>query len=134
MDIQSRIGTVHSNQKELFEVLSDFRKLALYIPSEQITELVYDADNCNFNIQNIGKFGMQFSERIPHEQVRIKNTKIVPFNFELTIKLSQVSEKETKAQAFLKADLNPFLKLVAQKPLSQFVETLISKLELHNQQ
>jgi carbon monoxide dehydrogenase subunit G len=132
MDIQSRIGVVQSNQKEVFYLLSDFRNLAKYIPVEQVIDLKFDENSCSFQIKNIGKFGMQFKERIPDHQVKIVNDESVPFKFELFLNLTPISDKATQVQAFLKADLNPFLKLVAQKPLTNFVEALIIKLETYN--
>jgi hypothetical protein len=129
MEIESRIGIIPSNQHEAFSLLSDFRNLDKFMPPDQVSDLISDTDSCHFNIAKIGKFGMRIVERLPSNQVKITNTESVPFSFTLWFYLTPFSDKETSVKISLKADLNPIFKIVAQKPLTNFIETLVSKLE-----
>jgi hypothetical protein len=129
MEIESRIGTIQADQSYVFYILSDFRNLNKFMPPEQVSDLVSDMDSCSFTIASIGKFGMRIVEREPYTKIKIGNTEFVPFSFTLVIHLTEVSEKITQIEIRLNADLNPIIKLVAQKPLTNFLETLVSKLE-----
>jgi hypothetical protein len=68
-------------------------------------------------------------ERVRNNQVKITNTESVPFSFTLWFYLTPISDNKTSVKISLKADLNPIFKLVAQKPLTNFIEALIGKLE-----
>ena len=46
------------------------------------------------------------------------------------IQLKEVGELDTRVKITLKAELNPMLNMVAKKPLTTFIETLVDKLEL----
>ena len=129
MEIESRIGTIQSSQQEAFSLLSNFTNLEKFMPPDQVSDLITDAESCSFNIAKIGKFGMRIVERIPNDRVKITNTENVPFNFTLMFYLTPISDNETTVKINLKADLNPIFKLVAQKPLTNFIEALIGKLE-----
>ncbi|MFA6403808.1 MAG: SRPBCC family protein [Salinivirgaceae bacterium] len=129
MEIESRIGTIPSNQQKAFSLLSDFRNLDKFMPRDQVSDLISDVDSCHFNIAKIGKFGMRIVERVPNNQVKITNTESVPFSFTLWFYLTPISDNKTSVKISLKADLNPIFKLVAQKPLTNFIEALIGKLE-----
>ncbi|MCK9207579.1 MAG: hypothetical protein M0P66_10750 [Salinivirgaceae bacterium] len=129
MEIESRVGQVMASQKYVFQLLSDFNNIAKFIPNEQVSDFVSDADSCSFTINNIGKFGMRIIEREPSKLLKIVNDYHVPFSFNMWIQLKDVDTKDTRVKITLRAELNPLLKVVAQKPLTSFVEALVTKME-----
>jgi carbon monoxide dehydrogenase subunit G len=72
---------------------------------------------------------MRIIERKENELVKISSDETVPFTFFLWIQLKEVDENDTRVKVTLHADLNPMLKMVAKKPLTQFVDALVDKLE-----
>lgn len=129
MQIESRVGQVMASQDFVYKLLSDFNNLEKYIPADQVSDFKSDADSCSFNIQNVGKFGMRIIERNPSQLIKISNDQSVPFAFNLWIQLNEIRETDTRVKITLRADLNPVFKMVAQKPLTGFVEALVSKIE-----
>lgn len=129
MEIESRIGKVSANQERIFTLLSDFTNLGSFVPPEQVADFKSDTDSCNFTVAHIGKFGMRIIEREPFKLVKIANDENVPFSFFMWIQIKEVEPNDSRVKITLKADLNPMLKMVAKKPLTSFVESLISKIE-----
>ncbi|MBI9068568.1 MAG: SRPBCC family protein [Salinivirgaceae bacterium] len=130
MDIESRVGKIQANQEKVYALISDFSNLGNYVPHDKVNDFTSDTDSCSFTVDTIGKFGMKIIEREPTKTVKIANDDSVPFKFNLWIQLKEVAENDTRVKVTLKADLNPMLKMVAKKPLTQFVDTLLDKLEM----
>ncbi len=129
MEIESRIGQIKASQVYVFQLLSDFNNIVKFIPKDQVSDFVSDTDSCSFTINNIGKFGMRIIEREPSKLLKIANDHQVPFSFSMWIQLKEMDTKDTRVKITLRAQLNPLLKAVAQKPLTSFVEALVTKIE-----
>ena len=70
---------------------------------------------------------MAYAEKIPDSQIKIvKNGKAL-FDFILYCNISPVSENPSSSnlQLAFDADLNPFLKMMAEKPLRNFLNILV---------
>ena len=129
MKIESRIGKIQANQERVYELISDFSNLGNYVPHDQVNDFKSDTDSCSFSIDKMGQFGMKIIEREPTKTVKIANDESVPFKFNLWIQLKEVDSDDTRVKVTLKAELNPMLKMVAKKPLTQFVDKLVDRLE-----
>lgn len=127
--IESRIGKINSSDEKIFNLLSKFNNFNNFIPQDKVKNYVATEDTCNFNIDGIGDFGMKIIERDPFSLIKIMNDEKVPFNFNFWIQIKSVSENDTRIKLTIKAELNAMLKMVAKKPLTNFVNTLVDKLE-----
>ena len=129
MKIVSRIGKIQSQQDKIFELISDFTNLGKYVPNDKVEDFTSDIDSCSFKVDKIGKFGMRIIEREPSKTVKIANDGGTPFKFNMWIQLKEVAENDIRVKVTLDADLNAMMKMVAKKPLTSFVNTLVDRLE-----
>ncbi len=129
LKIESRQGRALTNDERLFSLIADFSNLGSMIPPDQVQDFTSDKDSCSFTIDKIGKFGMHIIERNPNNLVKVASDETVPFKFNLWIQLKQVEIEDTRIKVTLKADLNPLMKVAAKKPLTNFVDMLVSRLE-----
>lgn len=129
MKIESRIGKIQASDEKVFHLISDFSNLGSYVPADKVEDFQSTTDTCSFTVEKIGKFGMRIIERDPNKLVKVANDENVPFQFNLWIQLKKMDESDTRVKVTLKADLNPVLKMMAKKPLTQFVDTLVDRLE-----
>jgi carbon monoxide dehydrogenase subunit G len=127
--IESRIGKIQVSNEKVFQLVSDFSNLGSYVPADKVKDFKSTTDTCSFKVDKIGTFGMKIIEREPNKLVKVANDENVPFAFNLWIQLKEVAENDTRVKVTLKADLNPVLKMMAKKPLTQFVDTLVDRLE-----
>ncbi len=129
MKIESRVGKILTNIDKVYSLIADFNNLGKYVPQDKVADFVSDIDSCSFTIEKIGKFGMRIIEREPTKLIKIASDDSVPFKFNLWIQLKNMAEADTRVKVTLKADLNPMMKMVAKKPLTTFVDTLVDRLE-----
>jgi len=125
--IESDKVTIDRPQKELFEFLSDFNNFKLLMP-EQVTDWVSDSSSCSFTIKGMASLGMAYESKTPNSEIRIKKAGKAPFDFFLTCSIQNyVENKSSVLQLVFDADLNPLLKMMAEKPLTNFLNMLVNK-------
>lgn len=129
MNIESRVGKIQASEQRVYELISDLNNLQNFVPPENVKDFKADYDNCSFSVDKMGAFSMTVVEREPNKLVKIGSGQGMPFKFNLWVQLKSVEELDTRVKVTLKADLNPMLKMMAKKPLTQFVSTLVDRLE-----
>jgi len=125
--IESEQVTVNQTQEEMFRFLSDFNNYESLMP-EQVADWISDENTCSFNIKGMTSLGMAISEKKPNSEIRIRKNGKAPFDFFLTCLIGKgTNENESTLQLYFDADLNPFLKMMAEKPLKNFLNMLVSR-------
>lgn len=127
---ESRVGKLNAPASRVYQKLADFSRFEEVVPPDDKMKVVKaDEDSCRFALGTNGEFGMKIIERKENELVKISSDETVPFTFYLWFQLKEVGETDTRLKVTLHADLNPMLKMVAKKPLMQFVDSLVDKME-----
>ncbi|MBN1186372.1 MAG: SRPBCC family protein [Bacteroidales bacterium] len=126
---ESRIGKVESSDELVYNFLSDFNNFEIIIPQDKSLEFTSTEDTCSFTVAPIGKIGLKIIEREPYKLIKITGDENSKFEFFIWIQIKQVAENDTRIRVTLKADLNPLIKMMASKPLQQFVDSLIDRME-----
>jgi len=119
--------TVNKPPAEVFSFLSDFNNFQSLMP-EQVVDWQSTPDECSFTIKGMATLGMKIVEKTPNQLVKITSSGNVPFSFFL---LCDIKEKGpgSEVQLAFDADLNPMLKMMASKPLTNFLNMLAGKLK-----
>ena len=125
--LESEKVTVNKSPQEVFEFLSDFNNYERLMP-EQVTDWKSTMDECSFTIKGMATLGMKMKEKIPYSAVVIERNGKAPFDFVLTGKIDGDQQK-SEVQLFFDADLNPMLKMMASKPLTNFLNLLVAKVK-----
>lgn len=125
--LESKTVNIDKSPQEVFEFLSDFNNFQKLMP-EQVTDWVSEKTTCSFNIKGMASLGMAHDSLTPFSEVKIKRNGKAPFDFFLTCKIDG-SQDGTKSDLtlYFDADLNPFLKMMAEKPLTNFLNLLVNK-------
>lgn len=130
-EFTSEIKTIPHNEKIVFETLSDLNNLRSAedrIPEDKIKDLEVTADSVSFSVSLFGKVTIYIVEREPNNSLKFAADGL-PVDANLWIQLKQIDENETEMQVILKADLNPFIKSLASKPLQKGVGKMADILE-----
>ena len=125
--LESDTVTVNKTAKEVFEFLSDFNNYQRLMP-EQVTDWKSTADDCSFTIKGMASLAMKMKEKTPFSSVVIERNGKAPFDFLLTCQLAD-KQAECEVRLYFDADLNPMLKMMASKPLTNFLNLMASKLK-----
>ena len=125
--IESKIKNLKQTPAEVFGFLSDFNNYQSLMP-QQVTNWESDQDTCTFTISGMASLGMMMEGRTPNSQIRIRKNGKAPFDFHLLCNISEVPEtRGTALQLVFDADLNPMLKMMAEKPLENFLNLLVDR-------
>lgn len=126
---ESRIGKIQSSQEKVFNFLSDFNNFKQFIPGDKVDNWKSDIDTCSFNVSGIGEVGLKIVEKDPFDLIKITGNGMASVEFYLWIQLKEVIEKDTRVKLTMKAELNPMMKMVASKPLNNFLELMVKYME-----
>lgn len=127
--IESRVGKINTNQDRIYNFVTNFNNFKQFIPADKVQDFESTEDSCHFSVPNIGKVGLRIVEREPYETVKITGEGMANQQFFLWIQLKQVTEMDTRVKLTIKADLNPIVKMMAAKPLQDFLDKLVDAME-----
>lgn len=126
--IESDKEVVSKSPEELFNFLSNFNNYQKLMP-EQITNWKSTEDECSFTISGMANLGMKISEKKPNNFIRVVRHGEAPFDFTLECMMNEKSPGNSEVQMAFNAELNPMLKMMATKPLTNFLNILVTKLK-----
>ena len=125
--LESHEVTINKSPEDVFKYLSDFNNYKQLMP-EQVTDWISDEKTCSFTIKGMATLGMAIDTSTPHSEIKIKRNGKAPFDFILTGSINEADGNgNSKLKLIFDADLNPFLKMVAEKPLTNFLNLLVDK-------
>jgi len=112
---------------QLFDFLIDMNHFEQLMPSDKIEKWESSEEQCEFTIKGMARIGLKREEIQKADWIKLSSFGKVPFNFNLTIKLEPISESETSTQIKFEGDINPFMKMMVEKPLKNFFNMLVDK-------
>lgn len=118
--------TILYSDTDVYRVLSDLRKLASVsdlMPENRLSDFSFDENRVSFRLDPIGKVTFFVEEREPNRMVKFKSEKL-PFDVFLWIQLVAKAEKDTLLRLTVRADLNPFLSGMVQKPMHEMMDKI----------
>ena len=127
--LESRIGKIQSSQENVFNFLSDFNNFKQFVPEDKVDNWKSDNDTCSFKVTGIGDVGLEIIEKEPFDLIKITGNGMANVEFYLWIQLKEVVQEDTRVKLTMKAELNPMLKMVASKPLANFLELMVKYME-----
>lgn len=122
----SDVKIIPYSSTEVFRVLSDLSKLEHLkdkIPGDTLRDFSFDADTVSFRVDPVGKISFLVEEREPDKLIKFRSEKL-PFDIFIWIQLVSKAENDTRLRLTLRADLNPFIKGMAEKPMREAVDKI----------
>ncbi|MFA6950166.1 MAG: hypothetical protein WCQ70_05720 [Lentimicrobiaceae bacterium] len=120
--------SIKRNSHLVFDFLADFHNFEKLMPS-QVTDWRSDGDSCSFNIQNMATLAMRYEQKVPFSHIKIISEGKSPFSFDLQCFIEPSTVESCIVNLQLNASLNPMLKMMVSKPLSNFINILAHKLQ-----
>ena len=107
--------------------LSNLEKVRDRIPEDKINDFSFDEDTVTLNVQPVGELKLRICDREEPKCVKFETVQSpVPFN--VWIQVLPVDEQNSKMKVTVKAELNPFIKSMVEKPLQEAVEKIADAL------
>ncbi len=126
--IQSETHNTVSSLKNLFEFLEDFKNFNSILPHDKVENFQFNENECSFNIKGITPMTIKLVEKQPYEFILFTSDGLAKFNFKLKVFFIGEALNEGACKVELMGDLNPFIRTMAEKALTQLVNTMCLKL------
>ncbi len=126
---ESRVGKIGSGAKEIFSFVTDMRNFSRFLPEHTIENWEASVDECSFEVSPVGKSRIKIVRKDPHDTVKYAGYGLNNTEFYLWVQLKELKEEDTRVKLTIKADLNPGLKMIASKPIKEFLDKLVSGME-----
>ncbi len=124
--IESEKVKINKSASEVFTFLSSFSNIGSLMP-EQVEGFTTEGETCKFTIKGMATLGLKYESKTPNSEVVMTKHEKAPFDLKLICKIDEVDSQNADLQLFFDADLNPFLKMMAEKPLANFLNLLVRK-------
>lgn len=127
---ESSVKLIPYPQQAVYNNISDLRNLEKVkdrVPEDKVNDFSYDEDTVSLNVPPVGELKLRICEREEPKCVKFETVQSpVPFN--LWIQVLPVNENSSKMKVTVKAELNPFIKAMVEKPLQDGVEKIADAL------
>jgi carbon monoxide dehydrogenase subunit G len=126
---QSRSGKLSCNAQEVFTFVTDVRNFEQFIPKGSINNWTADKESCSFSVSMLGTVSVRLTEKVKCSKVVFNGDALKMNDFSLTLNISDNLKEPADVKVSLSADLNQMMKMMAAKPINQFLEMLIKEME-----
>ncbi|MBL7891053.1 MAG: hypothetical protein JNL63_00375 [Bacteroidia bacterium] len=126
--IESTKVEIENSVENVFIFLSDFNNFQKLMPS-QVTNWTSTETECTFTINGMATIGMKILAKTPHSHIKITSHGKVPFEFILHTHLSSLGSDRSSGQLVFEAELNPMIKMMVEKPLTNFFNLLAERMK-----
>ena len=127
---ESDVKFIDASQQQVYDTLSDLsrlqqlkEKLSSQVDSDKLDAISITPDTLTASVPPVGAVTLRIIERQPCKLIKFEAEQSpVPFN--LWLQLLPTGDETCKMKLTLKAELNPFIKAVVNKPLSEGIEKM----------
>jgi len=128
MQLKSKTGYINETQENVFEYLIDLNNYQDLFPADKISEWESDKDSCSFKIKGAASIGFIKKSVEPFSKINLRSGDKSPIEFELSILLSD-NDGKTEGSIVFDSNVNPFLRMMIEKPLKNLFEHMIDNME-----
>jgi hypothetical protein len=133
MKIKSQPSHVNASIHQLKDFLGDCRNIIHLLPQDQVSDWNAEIDWCSFKVQaGIIITLVKDENESELNLIRLKSGDKSPFPFKLVIYLEEENE-QTKGYIEFDGDVNVFLKMMIERPLTNLFNTMTDNLKSYFQ-
>lgn len=129
---ESSVKQVPYPQQAVYNNISDLTNLEKVrdrVPEDKVQGFSFDQDTVTINVAPVGELKLRICDREEPKCVKFETVQSpVPFN--VWVQILPVDENSSKMKVTVKAELNPFIKSMVEKPLQEGVEKIADALAM----
>ncbi|TXF74956.1 SRPBCC family protein [Chryseobacterium sp.] len=126
MNLEARKIIVNKSAAELTELLKTPENYKALMP-EGLQTFETREDGFKFSLKGMPEIALKIAEVTDNKAV-LKSASS-SLDFELVTHLTKLSEAQTEIQMIFEGKFNPFIKMMVEKPLQNFINSLTDKIE-----
>ena len=129
---ESSVKLVPYSQQAVYSNISDLTNLEKVrdrVPEDKVKNFSFDQDTLTIDVAPVGELKLRICDREEPKCVKFETVQSpVPFN--VWVQVLPVDENSSKMKVTVKAELNPFIKSMVEKPLQEGVEKIADALAM----
>ena len=129
---ESSVKLIPYSQEAVYNNISDLRNLEKVrdrVPEDKVQDFSFDQDTVSLNVAPVGELKLRICDREEPKCIKFETVQSpVPFN--VWVQVLPVDENSSKMKVTVKAELNPFIKSMVEKPLQEGVEKIADALAM----
>ena len=106
--------------------MNNFKQL---FPQDKVTEWEATNEICSMKVKSMGVLGLKRVANTANSLIYLDSHGKVPFKFTLNIFISESDNNKSEVHLVFDGAINPFMKMMVEKPLIEFFNGLVKKLE-----
>jgi len=126
--ITSHKKQITASAETIYAFLSDFNNLEELMPSK-VVNWSSTQTTCAYTIDNMAHMNMAFGKNVENEKVEMISEGKNPFTYNLSTHISNIDNDKSEVHIVFNGDMNPMIAMMAKKPLQNFVDTLVDRLQ-----
>ena len=127
---ESRSGKLSCTAEEIFNFVTDIRNFEQFLPEETFKNWQAEKESACLNVPMLGTVSFRLTEKEMYNKVVYSGDALNKNDFSLVLHISDNNKNPAEVKISVNADLNPMLKMMAAKPIGQFMEKLINEMEV----
>ena len=130
MNIETNHQNINASQEEVYKFLMDMNNFEQLFPEDKIENWESTEQNCSMKIKSMGSLGLKRVASTANSLIYLDSYGKTPFKFTLNIFLTEIESESENCQVYLvfEGEINPFMKMMIEKPLIEFFNGLVIKL------
>ena len=126
MNLEGRKIVINKPVSELVEMLKNSQNYEQLMP-EGLQKFEPREEGFKFALKGMPEIALKIGE--VNEKKAVLQSASSSLDFELTTMLNSINENQTEAQMLFEGKFNPFIKMMVEKPLKNFMDALTDKIE-----
>jgi carbon monoxide dehydrogenase subunit G len=126
MKLETDWKPVNAKPEAVFAFLSDMNNMQKLMP-EQVINWTSDVESCQFMIKGMAELGMKITNKTASSSIMMSSHGKVPFPFTLEVQI-QAAGENSESRIQFDGEVNAFLRMMVEKPLSNFFGMLLDGL------
>ncbi len=130
MNIKSNTVEVNASRAQILEFLLNMENIQHLLPQDKVSDFKADSGQCSFKVQGGVTISLIQDGHKDEAEVYMKSGQGSPFPFKLTVLLNENGASTTGYLSF-DGDVNMFLKMMVEKPLTTLFNYMSEELRKH---
>jgi len=125
---ESRAGKAQCSPAEVFDFITDLRNFGRFVQGDTISDWHAEKESCSFRVSMLGTVSVRLLKK-SNTRVIYQGDALSTNDFTIDVSISDEAQESADVRLLLSASLNPIMKMMAEKPVRQFLETLMQEIE-----
>jgi len=126
--IESQKVAINCVSEKVYSFLSNFDNFYTLLP-DQVANWQSTGDSCRFEVKGLATIGLRITHKTPFSHIGMIGEGKLPFGFTFDVAIAEIEREQCQVQVVINADMNPFMAVLAEKPLQGFMDALLPRLK-----